>query len=377
MGGFDLTGAITSVVSDVGSVVVRVVGKAGALGLDAARASVDPAYAFDEIKNDVLPFLGEAVSDLAKAGKEALAIVKSAAPYIQLGLSCFPGIGQAASAALGCAVALADGRKITDALMAGAKGAIPGGPIVADAFETAVNAVGNMVEGETIDQAIAHAALDEVRSEIVAHTGQAGAIAFDTGLALAHGRRLQSAGLDAATAAAKGYLPDTPASKAAMVVTGDALRGNVTPATLTGAAREMIPLAPEGADLSDLASDADEVVAKAKAYADAGAAFVQSAYDVFGRTTSRGAESTISTATRIAANEFNPLSVTAIVNPTTTATRIATFRENPLSVAATVASLPPVAPVAASAPAPSRFPSWLGPVAAVAVGIGAAALLKG
>lgn len=375
----DIVGDITNVVDDVGGVVLRVVGKAGSFGIDAARASVDPEYAFTTIKNDVLPFLGDAVTGIAKAGKEALALVKTAAPYLQIGLSCIPGVGQAASAALGAAVALADGRGITDALIAGAKGAVPGGPIVADAFETAVNTVANMVDGESIDQALLHASVDEVRSEIERTTGRAGVIAFDTGLALAHGKRLQDAGIDAATAAARGYLPNTPAAKAAMVVTGDALRGHVTPATLTGAARELIPLAPDGAQLAALDSAAEEVVSKAKRYADAGMAFVQDVYDVFGRTTSTGQASAVSTATRIAANRINPVNVTSIVNPVTTATRIATFAQNPLSVAAVSAEVggAPTPLAAPPPPRPSFLSTWAAPALAIGLGLVAASLMKG
>jgi hypothetical protein len=69
--------------------------------------------------------------------KSALASVKTLAPYIQTVISFVPGIGQGISAGIGGALALAQGQSISAALLAAAKGAIPGGPVAQAAFSIA------------------------------------------------------------------------------------------------------------------------------------------------------------------------------------------------------------------------------------------------
>src|SRR6478752_1725708 len=69
--------------------------------------------------------------------KSALANVKAIAPYAQTVLSFVPGVGQGLSGAIGASMALAAGQSISDALLAGVKGAIPGGPLAQAAFSVA------------------------------------------------------------------------------------------------------------------------------------------------------------------------------------------------------------------------------------------------
>ena len=60
---------------------------------------------------------------------------KEVGPYAQMVFSLVPGFGTAVAAALGAGVALANGQPITSALVAGLKGAVPGGPLAAMAFD--------------------------------------------------------------------------------------------------------------------------------------------------------------------------------------------------------------------------------------------------
>lgn len=129
---------------------------------------------------------------LSRAGEGLLAIVKDQAPMAQLVLSFIPGIGTGVSAVLGAAVALADGKPITTALIEGAKGMIPGGPLVVKAFEFAAAAVEGVAAGHKVDDI----ALDAVRAALPG--GNAAKAAFDTGVALARGKKLQEAALTAA-----------------------------------------------------------------------------------------------------------------------------------------------------------------------------------
>jgi hypothetical protein len=61
--------------------------------------------------------------------------VKTVAPYAQMVISIVPGVGTVAAGAIGAGVALADGQPIDKILVAGVKGALPGGPMTAAAFD--------------------------------------------------------------------------------------------------------------------------------------------------------------------------------------------------------------------------------------------------
>jgi hypothetical protein len=120
----------------------------------------------------------------AKAGvadaREALRLAAMVAPFV-------PGIGTGVGAALGAADALANGQPITQALIAGVRGAIPGGVIAQAAFDTAAQ----LAQGKRLDQALLTAA----RNRLPPGPAQA---AFDTGLAIAQGKKLQEAALQGA-----------------------------------------------------------------------------------------------------------------------------------------------------------------------------------
>lgn len=108
--------------------------------------------------------------------RESLRFAAMVAPFV-------PGLGTGVAAALGAANALASGERITDALIAGARNAVPGGALAQTAFDTATN----LVKGKSLGDA----ALAAARSRLPG--GAAAQAAFDAGLALAKGRNIQEA----------------------------------------------------------------------------------------------------------------------------------------------------------------------------------------
>jgi hypothetical protein len=117
--------------------------------------------------------------------KSQVAAVREVAPYAQMVVSLVPGVGTGIGAALGAATALASGRPITEALMSGIKGALPGGPLAGAGFDTAMN----LAHGKSVLTSV----LETARSQLPGPAQKA----FDIGLALAHGRKLQNAVKDA------------------------------------------------------------------------------------------------------------------------------------------------------------------------------------
>ena len=73
--------------------------------------------------------------------KQDLKDVKNEAGLAQIVVSTVPGIGTGVSAALGAGLALASGRPIDEIAMAAIKGAVPGGPLAAAAYELGKGAI--------------------------------------------------------------------------------------------------------------------------------------------------------------------------------------------------------------------------------------------
>jgi len=121
--------------------------------------------------------------------RERLKFAEMVAPFI-------PGLGTGVAAALGAANALASGKPITEALIAAARSAIPGGKIAQVGFDVAMN----VARGKKLSES----ALSAFRAQLPG--GPAAQAAFDAGLALAQGKKLQ----DAAFAAAGRVLPPSP-----------------------------------------------------------------------------------------------------------------------------------------------------------------------
>lgn len=85
--------------------------------------------------------------------KEQVKSVKEIAPYAKMVVSLVPGVGTAVSAAISAGAALATGQSITDALVAGVKGAIPGGFIAQTAFSISTD----MISGKSLNTAAINA----------------------------------------------------------------------------------------------------------------------------------------------------------------------------------------------------------------------------
>ncbi len=182
---FDDIGHAVSGVAKAVAHVAKDVGEA------VGKAAIAPAIFVKDMGDAVLH--GERIDRaLLRAGEKQMKIFKDAAVFAQIGLSFIPGIGQSLSAAIGAGLALAEGKKLTDALIAGIKGAIPGGPLVGAAFDMGARAVVGVAEGKRLDVV----ALEAVRNNIPG--GDAARLAFDTGLALAQGKKLQEVVLSAA-----------------------------------------------------------------------------------------------------------------------------------------------------------------------------------
>ncbi len=134
--------------------------------------------------------------------KDQIKTIRDVAPYAQTVVSLVPGVGTGVSAAIGAGAALVEGQSITSAVKAGIRGAIPGGPLAAAAFDTALK----VASGENVGMA----ALESARAAIPPGAAQA---AFDVGLAVVTGEKLQ-------TALAKGLVDIAPGQLQTVLAAG-------------------------------------------------------------------------------------------------------------------------------------------------------------
>jgi hypothetical protein len=118
------------------------------------------------------PFkLAQSIADgkrIDKAVYERLkADIKNAqtlAPYAQAVVSLVPGVGTGVAGAIGAANALSKGKPIDEAVIAGVRGAVPGGPVGQAAFDVAIAGMsGKSIE----DTALAAIPLDPEQKKIV------------------------------------------------------------------------------------------------------------------------------------------------------------------------------------------------------------------
>ena len=135
--------AISHVASDVGHAVDHAVHDVGKAVGDTTKwighAIQHPDQAISEAANWIV----HAAKDVGNfIGHNIVAIVQ----LVQIGVSFIPGIGEGLSAAIGVGLALAEGKSITDALIAGALSALPGGPLVSMAASIAAEAITGVVE---------------------------------------------------------------------------------------------------------------------------------------------------------------------------------------------------------------------------------------
>jgi len=212
-------------------------GMAFRAGLGAVQAAAEGKNVFQGAVRSLAPDVGTRFFvDTAVAAGRGENILKAAEKAAQAGIGdvrkslqfaamvapFVPGIGTGVAAALGAANALAAGQPITDALIAAARDAIPGGAVAQFAFDTAVN----LAKGKRIDTAL----LDSARARLPG--GPAAQAAFDGALALAKGKNIQ----EALFSAAGRVLPPSPYSADALAFVKKVASGqNVQKAALSTA----------------------------------------------------------------------------------------------------------------------------------------------
>ncbi len=200
---------------------IPILGDVARGGIAAARLALGPAaIAIDAGSRlargeDLGRALTGAVGGQIDAIRDQLKLAEMVAPFV-------PGIGTGVAAALGAANALAAGRPITEAVLAAARGALPGGKIAQAAFDVATN----LAKGKNIGEA----ALGALRDQLPG--GPAAQTAFDTALNLAKGKNIG----EAALAAARDRLPGGPAAQAAFDTALNLAKGkNIGEAALAAA----------------------------------------------------------------------------------------------------------------------------------------------
>lgn len=123
--------------------------------------------------------------------------VQEVAPYVETVMTFVPGVGPEVSAAIGCSVALAEGKTIDQALLAGVRAAIPGGAIAQAAFDTSTAVLRGESAGEiglTAVEGIANASGVQVPPQAKQVLASGLRIARD----MAHGQSITDAALNEA-----------------------------------------------------------------------------------------------------------------------------------------------------------------------------------
>jgi hypothetical protein len=182
-----ITKAASSVVNTAGKYAIHAVSKipvVGPLAKSVASLVTLPLNVAEQLA------AGGRIDKVAMGSlKSALSSVKQIAPYATTVLSLVPGVGTGLSGAIGAGLALASGQNISDALVTGVRGALPGGALSAAAFDVAHAAM----QGKPIDQ-IALNALP-----IAPQAKQALAQGVSVAKDLAAGKKVSQAVVDAAT----------------------------------------------------------------------------------------------------------------------------------------------------------------------------------
>src|SRR5262249_1245460 len=117
---------------------VPILGDVARAGVGAARLSLGPAAIAVDAGlrvargENVGGALRSAAGGQIDAARSQLRLAEMVAPFV-------PGVGTGIAAALGAANALAAGRPITEAVLAAARSALPGGAVAQAAFDTALN----------------------------------------------------------------------------------------------------------------------------------------------------------------------------------------------------------------------------------------------
>ena len=176
---------------------------------DIGKAFSDVGKSVEKAATDVAHTVGTLANDAVKVAESVanipLTVVKQTFGAItnnplwdiaQTGVSFIPGIGTAVSAGMATAAAIGRGAGLKDIALAAAKGALPGGPIAAAAFDIAA---GVLLQGKSLDSV----ALDFVKSKLPG--GPIAGVAFDVASAVILGKHASAQ--DIVLSAAKGALP--------------------------------------------------------------------------------------------------------------------------------------------------------------------------
>lgn len=158
--------------AEVGEDLASVDGLFGWVSRTAKKASRAVKKATRTASRAVKQVAKQAVSTAKRYGGTALSAVGTGASFI-------PGIGTGIAAGIAAGTALARGQRLDRALMAGAKGALPGGALTQAALKTAEG----VVTGKRLDRALLAGARNAVPG------GELGRAAFDTALAIGRGQR--------------------------------------------------------------------------------------------------------------------------------------------------------------------------------------------
>lgn len=169
-----------------------------------------------------------------------------------------PVIGQGVAAATGAGLALAQGKPISQAFIDGVAATMPGGPAGQAAFRAGMTLIGSVAQGKRWDRAL----LESARSALPSDEARK---AFDAGIAVAEGKRLQDIALqnlDTIASALPSSVRDAakkimqnPALKSVSNV-ADVARSLGVPADVVTQAMGAVQKATQGASLQSIASDA-------------------------------------------------------------------------------------------------------------------------
>ena len=163
----------------------------------AARASVSGPLNRFVFDTGLAVARGENIARaMRKAGQAGINDVHEQLRFAEMVAPFVPGLGSGVAAALGAANALADGRPITEALIAAARSALPGGEFAKTGFDLGMN----LARGRNLSEAM----LATLRARLP--NNPAARAAFDVAVALGKGKRLQ----DVAFSAAGRALPPSP-----------------------------------------------------------------------------------------------------------------------------------------------------------------------
>jgi hypothetical protein len=190
------THAVSSVAHTVAA-PVRLAGKEVSKGIHAVEEATSHIPVLGEVVKDTIALSGLGLASNLASGaridravvsdfKNKLAAAKSAAPYAETILSVMPVVGTGVAGAIAFSAALAEGKRIDDALISGLRGSVPGGAVGQLAFDT----VGGLVHGKSFTQSALEAARTQLPPE--------GRAAFDVAVAVYHGKNIQDAALGVA-----------------------------------------------------------------------------------------------------------------------------------------------------------------------------------